>query len=135
VTTFTPRAEADLRYRYNLSASGYTRLLASQSGGCAICGIKPGSKRLAVDHDHACCPGRRSCGGCIRGLLCKRCNFYLLGQICKETSKGRVHAVSVLWRAIHYLNEPPAKGVISGTSETVNSGSAEVVRRRRTPVT
>ena len=31
-----------------------------------------------VDHDHACCPeGGRSCGKCIRGLLCMECNKYL----------------------------------------------------------
>lgn len=113
----TARAEADLRYRYNISGADYERLLSSQGGTCAICGIKPGSRRLAVDHDHACCPGRRSCGRCVRGLLCKRCNFYLLGLICKETSKGRVHAVSILWTAIRYLNHPPAEGVIGANQE------------------
>lgn len=117
---FTPRAEADLRYRYNIDAATYMRLLASQDGACAICGIKPGSRRLAVDHDHKCCPGRRSCGACIRGLLCKRCNYYLLGQICKEGSKGIDHAAGVLTKAVGYLYNPPAKGVIGGADETAD---------------
>lgn len=116
--TVTPRAEADLKYRYNLSGADYLKLLASQGGVCAICGIKPGARRLAVDHDHACCPGRRSCGRCVRGLLCKRCNYYLLGLICKEGSKGKTYAVMVLSRAISYLNHPPAGGVTGDVQET-----------------
>ncbi|WP_374114672.1 endonuclease domain-containing protein [Streptomyces cellostaticus] len=46
---------------------------------CGICGYREGSsernKRLAIDHDHTCCPEPgRGCQKCIRGLLCARCN-------------------------------------------------------------
>lgn len=53
--------------------------------GCAICHrdilgatVRTGSGRarsaLVVDHDHACCPGGKSCGRCVRGFLCGGCN-------------------------------------------------------------
>lgn len=30
-----------------------------------------------IDHAHTCCEGRRSCGSCIRGMLCNGCNMAL----------------------------------------------------------
>ena len=66
-----------LKRRYNITVEQYDVLLESQGGACAICGRVPveGERRLAVDHDHACCPdGEKTCGKCIRGLLCVSCN-------------------------------------------------------------
>jgi hypothetical protein len=60
---------------YGITLDQYNDLLAKQGGGCAICGIDvEGEKKLSVDHDHDCCPGSKSCGKCIRGLLCGSCN-------------------------------------------------------------
>ncbi|WP_442807304.1 endonuclease VII domain-containing protein [Streptomyces sp. NBC_01751] len=61
---------------YGITAEEYDALLADQGGGCGVCGIEACTtgKAFAVDHDHACCPGRKSCGKCIRGLLCTNCN-------------------------------------------------------------
>ena len=66
---------------YGISPAMYRSLLDEQGGVCRICG-KPETgrhqsgtlRRLAVDHDHKCCPGKKSCGKCVRGLLCGRCN-------------------------------------------------------------
>jgi hypothetical protein len=52
-------------------------ILETQQGKCAICNKGIGVSTLVVDHDHACCPGARSCGDCVRGLLCKKCNLGL----------------------------------------------------------
>lgn len=61
--------------RHNLTGRAHDAILATQRGACAICGESCRTGRnLAVDHDHECCPGKRSCGTCIRGLLCADCN-------------------------------------------------------------
>lgn len=74
------RADSQMRTKYKRTLEDYERLLAEQGGGCACCGAPPTDlfrgkvKRLHWDHDHACCPGSRTCGKCVRSLLCTRCN-------------------------------------------------------------
>jgi len=65
--------------RYGLTSSDYAAILSAQGGGCAGCGaaLSANGRRLAVDHDHSCCPGTKSCGQCVRGLLCTKCNLTL----------------------------------------------------------
>ena len=62
--------------KYGVTPETFDRLLAAQGGGCAICEITEAESphALVVDHDHACCPGKRSCGACVRGILCRACN-------------------------------------------------------------
>lgn len=69
-------ADAHLRRKFGITFADRAERLEAQGGGCAICGAtEPGGKgQFHVDHDHACCPGKTSCGECIRGLLCTRCN-------------------------------------------------------------
>ncbi len=66
-----------LSWVYGITLDDFERILEEQGGLCAICREPPRGERLYVDHDHACCPGRRSCGRCVRGLLCHRCNSHL----------------------------------------------------------
>ncbi len=62
--------------KYNITLDDFEALLDEQDGVCAIVGC--GSQdRLSIDHDHTCCSGKYSCGKCIRGLLCFRCNTAL----------------------------------------------------------
>jgi hypothetical protein len=68
--------DQSLRTLYSITLADYVRMEQEQGGGCAICGQRNENGRdLAVDHDHACCPGQKSCGKCVRALLCSRCNF------------------------------------------------------------
>jgi hypothetical protein len=60
-----------VRHRHGLSPEQVASLMEAAGGCCEICGD---SEALCIDHDHACCPGKRSCGQCVRGFLCRRCN-------------------------------------------------------------
>lgn len=65
---------------YGITTEEYDRILNAQNGRCKACGIPPTTRALSIDHDHSCCPGKKSCGKCIRGLLCTSCNW-ALGQV------------------------------------------------------
>ena len=67
-----------LKNKFKLTPEQYDDMLESQDDVCAICKQKCRLKpNLCVDHDQACCPGRKSCGDCVRGLLCIHCNAAL----------------------------------------------------------
>jgi len=67
--------------RFGVTPGQFAALLDQQGGCCAICGTTdPGKRDWNVDHDHGCCPGRgNTCGQCVRGLLCGKCNLMIGG--------------------------------------------------------
>ena len=67
---------ADRARRHNTTVARVAELLEA---GCYYPGANH-EGRLQIDHDHSCCSGKRSCGLCIRGALCRRHNL-LLGHI------------------------------------------------------
>ena len=59
----------NLKSKHGITLADYERMLAQQSGKCAICGsLSPGHNEthFHVDHDHLT--------GRVRGLLCECCN-------------------------------------------------------------
>ena len=73
--------ENHLQRVFKVGLEYYDAVLLAQSGGCAICGPKePGgyqNRSFHFDHDRKCCPGKKTCGKCLRGLLCSECNTAL----------------------------------------------------------
>lgn len=75
----------DDRVRYNraqqlgrlgISPEAWDAMFERQGRCCAICRTDvPSGHGWHTDHDHACCPAAgRSCGKCIRAVLCSECN-------------------------------------------------------------
>lgn len=79
--------------KYGTTVEWYRDKLIAQNGLCAICSHLSHHhgtlQRLQVDHNHNCCDLRtKSCGKCLRGLLCADCNVLLsyLERLLKETT-------------------------------------------------
>lgn len=88
---------SQLKLHYGITVDQYEARLKLQGGRCAICRTdEPGGRwgTFSVDHDHSCCAGKRSCGKCLRGLLCSRCNT-VLGMVNDR--------IDVLKSALEYL--------------------------------
>jgi hypothetical protein len=68
--------------KYGTTTEWYRDKLIEQCGVCALCkhlSHHHGTlQRLQVDHNHNCCDIKtKSCGRCLRGLLCADCNILL----------------------------------------------------------
>lgn len=96
---------------YRLRPADIEQMLQTQRFECRLCpqSISNGFK---IDHDHRCCAGRRSCGQCVRGLLCSRCNV-LVGYI--ETSSPELldRVREYVWAAPRGVTKPARKRKLS----------------------
>ena len=79
------RRDSTLRNKYGITLETYREMWSAQGGCCAICGESP--ERLDVDHCHET--------GRVRGLLCIRCNYSLLGAVKDD--------IEILRKAVIYL--------------------------------
>lgn len=63
------------KHYYGKTLEQIQEIFEKQGSVCAICHtLDPGIKGWVIDHDHECCSGIKSCGKCVRGVLCSRCN-------------------------------------------------------------
>jgi hypothetical protein len=86
------RSATSRKYYYGITLEDFNQKMASQDSKCAIC--HKHLVRPSLDHGHDCCPGKKSCGKCIRGILCQRCNT-IIGLASDS--------VEILSTAIQYL--------------------------------
>ena len=69
----------NLWIRYKITPEQFEVIFESQGRKCAVCASDSPNARIngswSVDHDHSCCRGEKTCGKCIRGILCSGCNI------------------------------------------------------------
>ena len=69
--------------RYRMRPKERQAMLDAQGGCCARCRatlVNGG----CLDHAHECCPGTRSCGQCVRAIVCRSCNGKLTVTWCAD---------------------------------------------------
>jgi hypothetical protein len=74
--------------RYGLTKKTFAKLPGA-NGICPLCLENPARH---IDHDHACCPGRHSCGKCLRSVLCASCN-HMVGRVEEAKRVGRLDRI------------------------------------------
>jgi Recombination endonuclease VII len=101
------KKKSNRKYRitsYGITEAEFAQILAAQGSACGMC-HEPfeDGQLIHVDHDHDCCKEKnRSCGKCVRGLLCHACNV-ALGHIERRYDLARA-----------YLDSPPGQLVVRG---------------------
>jgi hypothetical protein len=109
VAQYTPEygRYKQLERRHKMTVEEYEERLIEQGGHCALCSARQGDdrRRMAIDHDHACCDKELACGKCNRGILCANCNRKIgfLEVVLKE---GTIVPNKGTWleRAMRYLD-------------------------------
>jgi hypothetical protein len=137
---FKAREFAREMKKYSTSVEWYRDKLIEQRGLCAMCSHLNHSRRgelhrLQVDHDHQCCDLKtKSCGKCLRGLLCETCNVNLsyLEEVLADALVFPFLGKDQSWtaRALKYLQKysssstsPPSTNPGSGHLQ-VSAGSS-----------
>jgi len=75
--------------KYGITEADYERMYTAQNGCCAICKKHSSNfkRRLNIDHNHKT--------GQVRGLLCYRCNKFVVGRHTYQTALNLVEYLKV----------------------------------------
>ena len=86
-----------LMLRFKLTQEQFEKM---SKNGCMICN-QVTERNLHVDHDHACCDGNMTCGKCVRGVVCNKCNT-LIGHY----ERGTIRIDNLLYKQVEkYLDK------------------------------
>ncbi len=69
----------------------------------APCEICKRLEILIIDHDHSCCPSKKSCLKCFRGYICNTCNLIL--GLMKDNTEAMYRAAYYIERNRERMNE------------------------------
>ena len=106
--------------KYNLTEQRFNEMLENQRFCCAVCGDAFTDDKLPrIDHDHNCCPGEKSCGNCVRGLLCNNCNV-AIGMIRDNPDRARKLAKYLESSLLNYGSEVQLNDSSSSRAEDSN---------------
>ncbi len=91
---------------YGITVEQFSQILENQGYACGMC-REPfdaeqldGEQPIHIDNDHGCCGDKnRSCGRCVRGLLCHGCNVSL-GHIERKLTMAQAYLASQPARAL-----------------------------------
>ena len=107
---------------YGITEDDYQRMFESQGGRCFVCGFRPKTIPLAVDHDHKT--------GLVRGLLCSKG-----GVGCNGTLGMFKDNVEIFRRFVEYLETPPAPEAMGREHRLTDEQEQRHKRGRRSRVT
>lgn len=82
-STIEQNRRAFLKYTYGITLERFGEMVEEQDSKCKVCSEPLAldmPRQVHIDHDHNCCATQKTCGNCIRGLLCRRCNL-LVGVV------------------------------------------------------
>ena len=126
-----------LRTKYGITEEEYLHLLKFNDGGCWICGRKPKTGSLNVDHDHKI-EKEKGLRASIRGLLCGfPCNKKMIGRHRREHAQLYRNAANYLTgladKTQEYLQQREAP-IESHTPKPSKRKTRKAQHKRRTGV-
>ena len=88
--TYNRESMARHRHGDDIEAA-WAAMWETQQGCCYLCGDPLTEQITRIDHDYRCCPYKKSCSICRRGLACDACNL-LIGKA--QDDPERLHRIA-----------------------------------------